>query len=215
MTEGQAVAPASPLTQRVLAVAGIFQAARLVRDVARDGRCDSVALRVCMESVLRIDQPVEQVLDSPARLRLGLETVLRQLAREGGAPEAEITRYGASLMHLERRLARRDDLRDVLRDGLEVAIRQAEQFGPDHVNVVANLGDLYTRTISLCGPRILVRGDPRVLADRAHAERIRALLLAGMRATVLWRRVGGSRPWLLLRRGSVVECARELLATSA
>jgi high frequency lysogenization protein len=40
---------------------------------------------------------------------------------------------------------------------------------------------------------------------------IRALLLGGMRAAVLWRQCGGNRLQLLLRRKALLRACRELL----
>ncbi|MFN9739548.1 MAG: DUF489 family protein, partial [Pseudomonadota bacterium] len=37
-----------------IALAGVLQAARLVVDLAYEGRCDAAALRASMDSVLRI-----------------------------------------------------------------------------------------------------------------------------------------------------------------
>jgi high frequency lysogenization protein len=42
-------------------------------------------------------------------------------------------------------------------------------------------------------PRIMVNGDPAHLNNPENANRIRALLLAGIRAAMLWRQSGGGR----------------------
>jgi high frequency lysogenization protein len=63
-------------------------------------------------------------------------------------------------------------------------------------------------------PRIMVRGEPRLLADPSIASQIRALLLAGLRATVLWRQCGGTRLQLLWSRRPILEQARLLLQTT-
>ncbi len=47
--------------------------------------------------------------------------------------------------------------------------------------------------------------------DHAHFRAgIRALLLTGVRAAVLWRFVGGSLAGLLLRRGRLINACRAL-----
>ena len=65
-------------------------------------------------------------------------------------------------------------------------------------------------TVSTLGPRIIVRGDPALLARPESANRIRALLLAGIRAAVLWRQCGGTRVGLILGRRRLLEAARGL-----
>lgn len=84
----------------------------------------------------------------------------------------------------------------------------AEQAGFDDPAVMASLAHAYSQTISRLNPRILVHGDPERLNDTDTANRIRALLLAGIRAAVLWRQTGGSRLKLLFRRKRIVESAR-------
>ena len=46
----------------------------------------------------------------------------------------------------------------------------------------------------------MVSGEPHHLSDPKNANKIRALLLAGMRSAVLWRQLGGNRLQLLLAR---------------
>jgi high frequency lysogenization protein len=61
--------------------------------------------------------------------------------------------------------------------------------------VVACLAETYSETVSTLSPRIMVTGEPNLLNRPEIANRIRALLLAGVRAAVL-----------------TVEQARQLLA---
>ena len=76
---------------------------------------------------------------------------------------------------------------------------------------VERLAQIYLATVATLGPRIMVHGEPTLLARPENASRIRALLLAGVRAAVLWRQCGGSRLGLLLGRQRILRAARELL----
>ena len=58
----------------------------------------------------------------------------------------------------------------------------------------------------------MVNGDPVHLNNSENANRIRALLLAGIRAATLWRQSGGGRLTLLLRRNPLLLETRMLLA---
>ena len=57
----------------------------------------------------------------------------------------------------------------------------------------------------------MVRGEPEYLSQAGNANRIRALLLSGIRAAVLWRQLGGNRLRLLFSRSRIVRCAHGLL----
>src|SRR5690606_38638082 len=103
------------------------------------------------------------------------------------------------------------DLLGVLGSRLKTAAQQAEHFSSTHDNVVANLGGLYTETISTFRFRIQVSGDYNYLQQQRIAHQVRALLLSGIRATTLWRQLNGNRWHLLFHRKKIAGCVDELL----
>jgi high frequency lysogenization protein len=203
-------------TDRTLALAALFQAAQLVQQVARRGQAAGGDIAISIGSLFHIDAPSTEAIftdgsDRGPVLATGLRTLTERLG-SGGSPEAlEVTRYAIALLHLERKLARQPRMRETLRLGLERIRKQAEYFSPTHANVIAALGELYQATISTLQPRIMVQGESTYLADPQRASQIRALLLAGIRAAVLWRQLGGSRWQLFLGRRKILETARQLL----
>ena len=80
-----------------------------------------------------------------------------------------------------------------------------------HENVIANLADIYSNTLSQIPPKIMVAGESNFLNNPSNANKIRALLLAGVRAAVLWSQTGGGRWQVLFKRKQFVQAARELL----
>ena len=76
---------------------------------------------------------------------------------------------------------------------------------------MAGLADCYRQTVSTLQPRVIVNGDPAILENPDNQNLIRALLLAAIRAAVLWRQCGGGRLTLVLRRRALVEAAAGLL----
>ncbi|ROR32622.1 high frequency lysogenization protein HflD [Inmirania thermothiophila] len=193
---------------RVLALAGVFQAAALVHDIARHGRAERTALEASLRSVLTLDAPdAETAFGGPAGVALGLAELARQLR---GPREMEVARYVVALLHLERRLRRQPPLLAAIRAGVERGARQAELFGLTHTNVIAGLAGTYEETAGRIRPRILVNGQAVHLTHPDNVHRIRALLLAGLRAVFLWRRLGGSRLQLLLGQRRLAAAARRL-----
>ena len=68
--------------ERTLALAGVFQAARLVRDLARHGRADEQAMAASIGSLFAFEpESTEAVFGNLAGVRLGLLTLLEQLER--------------------------------------------------------------------------------------------------------------------------------------
>lgn len=197
----------------VIALAGIYQAAVLVKQSARAGTADDSAFRASIGSVFRFDaDTAESIYGGLAGLRHGLATMAEQLGRRDLRPDPDLTAYAANLMFLERKLARLPWMLETLRSEIEAARPGAESDGVEDRSVIANLADAYSQTISRLSPRILVQGEPRLLKDEGVANRIRALLLAGMRAAVLWRQVGGSRLRQLFGRKRIVREAKTALS---
>lgn len=191
-------------------MAGVMHCTRLVRQLAREGRVDQAQFACALHPVFVLDpESVETVYGDAECLGSALAVLRDQLGGGSAERDLEATRYAATLLHLERKLRRRDDVIATLREGLESASRQLDHFEPTHENVVAHLADLYGRTISTLKPRIMVQGESHFLEKTATANRIRALLLAGIRSAVLWRQCGGTRLKLILGRGKLVEAANQ------
>lgn len=197
---------------RVIALAGVMQATDLVRSIARRGQANAEDVATCLASLLQIDAASsDAIYGGIARLRPGLSLLEQQLSHP---QDMELTRYAVTLLSLDRKLARRPELLDALRTGLEDVIRNLAHFPVDHGNTIARFADLYLNSISTLSPRIMVNGDPVHLNNPDNANRIRALLLAGIRAATLWRQSGGGRLTVLLRRNPLLRETQRLLASS-
>lgn len=195
---------------RVLALAGVFQGITLAHQLANDGHCDDAALAASIASIFRIDAPdVVGVFGTIADVRLGLRMFVAQL--DGDAPEPNLMRMAATVLRLERTFSGRRNLQQHLQQGIIDAQRQVDHFGQDHPTVIARLATLYTEVISPLRPRVLVAGQPLHLKQQAIVERIRAALLAAIRAAVLWHQVGGRQWQLLFQRRQWTMLARGLL----
>ncbi len=200
------------LTDKTLALAGIFQSAALVHQIASRGSYNESELLTCVRSTLEMDPPSTlAVYGAFSDLQLGLQTLVHQLGDQSPQREIQIARYAIGLMHLERKLNKDKAMLDELRARLGRAKQQSDIYGYTHDNVLANLAGIYTDTISLLNPKIMVLGDEAHLTNPKHTARIRAILLAGIRAAVLWTQVGGSRWQILWQRKVFVGEAQRLL----
>ncbi len=195
-----------------LALAGIFQAAHLVKQVATRGQVGEDDLETCVRSILEVDpENTEAVFGGRHRMAAGLRIVCEQFGIGEKKDYFEITKYVISIMHLERKLAKRRDMLQQLSQGIEKVRGQVELFGPVHENVIAALADLYVNTISTLTPRIIIKGEHGYLSDPHNADKVRTILLAGIRAAVLWRQSGGTRPKLILQRKQIHHAAKQLM----
>lgn len=201
--------------ERALALAGVFQAAELVHLVAWYGDCDTDAARASLSSVFHFDAPdAPAVFGGAEHMTTGLNALTRHLGGSAPAEDAPVVRYALGLLHLERRADATPGLWTRLHAGIVEAERQRDTYGIDHENTVAALAGLYGDLVSPAGPKIMVEGETAHLRDTRKAAFIRALLLAGIRAAVLWRQLGATRWSLLLGRRRMIADAEAWLAAS-
>jgi high frequency lysogenization protein len=205
------------LQDRTLALAGIFQAARLVQQFSREGRADPAPFGASLRSVLLIDAAsVAEVYGGAPGVALGLALVRDKLGGETTAQDIEMAKYVVSMVQLEAALARRADATQAIQTGIRSIGSQMEFFqaqaGKDtQARLTEKLADLYTRTLSTLNPRIIVTGEQGHLANARIASSVRAALFAGIRSAVLWRQLGGARWHLLVYRGKLAAEATRLL----
>lgn len=198
---------------RLIALGGIYQAAWCVRQVARTGSVDEDDMGPCIYSLFQTDAAnVAAVYGPPGAVVPGVRELTSQLSG-GRGRELELTRYAISLLKLERVLAGRRVMVDIIADGVAEIRPMLTESSLSDPHVLQRLGDLYARTISHLQPRIMVSGEPTHLKDTDNQNRVRALLLAGIRSAWLWRQVGGSRWRILLGRSRLLAAAREYLRT--
>lgn len=198
---------------RTLALAGVFRAAALVNTLANEGTISENDLSVSIKSIFETEpDDVVEVFGSTNNLSHGFTTLINQLGKESTTRNIDIARYVVSMLFLERRLMKNSSMLETLSTGVELASRQSEHFSITHENVIANLADLYSRTISELGPRIMVNGEQHFLTTTAISNKIRAVLLAGIRSAVLWHQLGGRRWHILFQRNRYLQESKQLLS---
>jgi high frequency lysogenization protein len=200
------------LRSRTIALAGLFQAVWLVRQTARGQLRDPDATRACIRSIFATDAAsVTAVFGGIRSLSTGLEAMIAQLDAAAGGRDLELTGHVINLLSLARQLNRDRTMSEQIAAGLRQLARPADDADADDPALTGALATLYQQTISTLSPRVLVHGEQSLLENRATQNRLRSLLLAGIRAAVLWHQCGGSRWRLLVERGRMLACARSLL----
>jgi high frequency lysogenization protein len=207
----------SPMTrnyEQATALAAVFQAAALVEQLARTGDTPEETTAPLLESLF-IQNPAhfhDIYGDSSKRLAVGLKQLRIVAGKDPQGISPDVTRYALSLLHLEKKLSKAPEMLDALGRGIQDAARQSDHFGITHENTIASLAGLYKQTLSNLSFRIRVTGNPSYLQTNYTANRVRALLLAGIRAAMLWRQVGGKRWHLLINRKRYLKACEQLLS---
>jgi high frequency lysogenization protein len=199
------------LNKITIALAGLFQAITLVRELTHTGRLHETAFQASIYSIFQIDpKDVTSVYGDINQLKLGLQKIIDTFDA-GHQIDRLQHRYLLSIIHLQKKLARAPKLMDQMTARLVQTRKQADYFSLTHPTVIANLADIYLNTVSTFRFRIMILGNQRVMHVKENLDKVRALLLAGVRATVLWRQMGGSRLQLLFSRAKIRATAENLL----
>ena len=205
------------LQNRAIALGALFQCVDGVNQIANTGQVDEKLYLSCINSVLKDDaQSAVDLYDSLANLKTGFASMMYQLGSaqvtpDGKPKDMEATRYALGLLHLEKKLHNNPDAFKKVLSGIKDTQKKLEFFDIQHENITASLAEIYASTISQLGPKIMVKGEQSHLANPKNAAKIRALLLAGIRAALLWRQAGGNRWKLLLERGKLQKQADAFL----
>lgn len=203
----------SPPQEQLIALGAVFEAAFLVDKIAKSGQVSEAPLG-CMLGSLLVRDP-KNTLDvyggDDLNLRDGYRALVSALERDPSTLQRDSLRYALALLGLERKLAKRDDMLQIMGSRLDQIQQQVQHFGLVHDNVIAACGGLYQDTLSTFSQRIQVQGDMRHLQQPSNAAKIRALLLTGIRAARLWRQLGGHRWQLVFSRRKLLNELRPLL----
>lgn len=202
------------LNNSTIALAGVVQAISLIKDLARTGKMDDLAYQTCIQSIFQTnpDAPID-VYGELTALRYGLEK-LTQALTEKSDDARSTTHYMLALIGLQKKISRSAKAMELLSQRIQKAKKQVDYFSITHPTVITNLADIYMTLINRIGFRFLLMGNQRVLGAHENMEKIRALLLAAIRSSVLWRQTGGSRLQLIFSRNKIKQTAAALLATT-
>ncbi len=204
---------ATAQANRAVALAAIVQAASLVESIARKGICDTEDFDTMIRSLFAENSDhVGTIYGGIYPLRAGLHLSARLLAGSHLEQAKPILSYAAGLMALEKRLAKNRAMLAAIGEGMQRIKKQSDYFGSQtHESVIGGIADLYGNTISTLRPSIIVRGKPEHLKQSVNTNRVRALLLAGIRAAHLWHQHGGGHFRLLIGRKKLHQQIRKLL----
>lgn len=198
-------------SDRVIALAGVFQAAKITWQIARKGVTDAAAMDASVSSLFQL-QPdsVASVFGGVQGVQFGLRCLLTQF-EDSQNRNLEITQYTITLLQLAKKLKSDAGMQETLAMKLGDLKSRMDAFNLDDGTRFAQLGRIYQEDISTLSPRIMVKGEPLYLQNTDNAARVRAALLAGVRAGHLWYQCGGTRWKLILQRKQIVNDAKQLL----
>jgi high frequency lysogenization protein len=105
------------MKDKTLALAGVFQAAELVRQAAAHGTWSGYAATACLDSLFKLEaESAAEIFGDRERMRLGVETMLAVL--DGDNQYAATLRYTVSLLQVQKKFSRARSLQEEVGKGL-------------------------------------------------------------------------------------------------
>ena len=177
----------------VLALSAFSQATHLASHIAMTGQCDEQAFNSVVEAIYCLHSPSTQALYPPEAMHLGLHS-LRQLltpkAQQNVSPAP--WHYVWKLNAFVKKLQRQPLLLKQIQQRLQQAIQQRAFFQQDAQQSLSVLSQLHGWLMQQIPLSFQIKGKAEHLHQPLNIVRIRVLLLAAIRAGVLWRQLGGT-----------------------
>jgi len=200
------------IENQTLALAGIFQSAALIEQLATQGELNQAAFDCSFDSLFTFDAPTAvDVFGDLSGLSRGLKVLTLYLSGESQAPDKNVAYYALSMLKLSSTLKRNQNLATMVQSSLQKIEKQSRDFELSRRSVISQIDGVYQSTISTISPRVMVQGEQVYLSNSNNASKIRTLLLAGIRAAILWHQLGGSKWKLIFSRKKYVLTANQLL----
>ena len=196
--------------EQTIALSAVFQAAELVSILAKTGQVDNASLQPMLDSILMVNAAsTEDVYggqwDCQSNLALGRKISRQALGKERSSVNPDTLRYALSLIHLEHKLSKAPDMLSVIGQKIaQIEQKKAHYDSVLHENMLASISGMYQDTLSKLPFRIQVHGDSRFLQQPQVANQVRAILMSGIRAAMLWRQLGGKRWHLIFKRKALL-----------
>lgn len=205
-----------------IALAALFQCCAQISRVANTGYMDEHAAAAVVRGLLVTNPQSVEDIYSPGRLMTGFKQLVDSFDRTMGNKTSEtiaITQNALKIIALEINISRNSAIFNRMGSEIDRLYANILAKEPDYLeaspeiildnNYLKDFSNLYQSLISPNFPKLIIYGEEQYLSNPVNQDRIRALLLSGIRAVVLWRQLGGRRRFLFFRRKAIVECARK------
>lgn len=204
-----------------IALAALFQCCAQIARVANTGFWDEHAASAVIRGLLVTNPQTVEDIYAPGRLMTGFKQLVESFDRtmvNKTSDTIAITQNALKLIALEVSISRNSEIFNRMGSEIDRLASNILASKPDYLEsspeiildsaYLRDFSSLYQSLISPNFQKLIIYGEEQYLRDTANQDKIRALLLSGIRAVVLWRQLGGRRRFLFFRRKAIVECAR-------
>jgi high frequency lysogenization protein len=201
----------TPIEKQTLALAASYQAVTEVYRLGTEGKWVSENALPLIRALYMFTPDSIQDVISVDDCQPGLQALAKLAEKNSFQSDNRYKlQYLLMVQAVERDLQKDQDMQNKIRRRLQQLEPDASFDWLDNTHI-QRLDGLYQQTISEMKRRVMVQGDYNYLRNDLTAARVRALLLAAIRTTMLWQQKGGSRWKMLLMPKSYYRTAAKLL----
>lgn len=196
------------LIDQTIALSAVLQSALLVNDIATKGYANTHYVKPLMDSLF-VENPKNalEIYGSLSSIELGIDKMAGSFLKT--MPQQSL-KYFNTLLILQKKIRQTPELMTLLNAGIESVIQKRDFYDNAEDNLFYVLNDIYVQTISKLQPRVQLIGNADYLSDTFKAAQIRSLLLAGIRAGILWSQCKGTRLNLIFNIKKIMQTAKDL-----
>lgn len=201
---------------QLLALAALIQAVSFASELAMDGTCDILSAQHLIAAIYVFDTPSTEKLYPARQLTIGLQAFNQLFTPNESlkARQQSLARYVVKLNNLAKKLYRQPTIMTELATRIQQATVQRDFFANEPDRALESLSGIYLWLAHAVKVDFKILGQSQYLHDHQRVNRIRALLLAGVRAAVLWQQLGGTAWQLWWRRKTYLQLSQQLLTNS-
>lgn len=223
--------PFNTINYQTMALAAALSGLEQVRLLAKQGHCDSNIKRQLYDSILIVDADhPDSIYPNKEMLRGGCKQWTKIVEQGFDNESQQLLSYLVAANRLAKQLLSNHTLQTELAQRItEQSQREKNKLSPAEVdndlagesNILdidsgpneTELAAIYEQTLSKLPYRINIHGLQTHLAQEPVRVQVRALLLAIVRALVLWRQLGGNALQLFLHRNAYAKVCKQALTT--
>ena len=202
----------SEYTNKTIALAGIHQALLQVQSIAWHGIFNDDEIDVSLSSLFQRDPDTYlDVFGNIQNIRSGLEGLRSSFTNKHDKLGIERAHYMVTLTLLSKYIRDNKQLGQQIGTTLSLLEEAATDIKQQRDYIIERLAQLYQNAISPLSPRVIIYGEPDYLKIEKNAATIRAMLLAGIRSSLLWYQAGGTQINLVLGKNKYLKTINQLL----
>jgi high frequency lysogenization protein len=189
-----------------------------VQHIAWKGSTNDTDFKAVLNSILRIDaKSAADVYAGTFEISSGLRFLNQQLDPQHKEKDPEFVNLVINIISIQAQLQKNRNLMQILGEKTQCLSNEflnSDFYTNDELfeKLIEACSETYKETLSKLTNRIQVKGEPKHLKENKNQFRVRAALLAAIRACFLWRQSGGSRWHFFFNKKSLLQAIRYLIS---